>query len=319
MRRKEKNWLFAAAAFVLVGCLFFCGAMTMLKWDFAKLSTEKFETVEYEIAEAYEHISIETNTADVLLVPSEDGKTAVICNEQERLKHTVSAENGTLVVKLADTRKWYDNIGIHLGTPNITVFLPQGTYGALSVQTDTGKVEIPKEISFGSIAISGDTGDVANYASASGIISIKTDTGRILTENVSAEALELSVSTGNIRLSNVLCTGDVKIDVSTGRTVAADVSCRNLISDGNTGDISLENVIAAEKFWIMRSTGDVKLTQCDADEIFVQTDTGNVGGSLLTDKVFLTQTDTGRITVPGTITGGRCEIITSTGDVDFLP
>ena len=38
-------------------------------------------------------------------------------------------------------------------------------------------------------------------------------------------------------------------------------------------------------------------------------------GSLLTDKVFITDTDTGSVDVPKTPAGGRCEIKTGTGDI----
>lgn len=81
------------------------------------------------------------------------------------------------------------------------------------------------------------------------------------------------------------------------------------------------NVIATEKFSIKRSTGDVTFDGCDATEIFVETDTGNVKGSLLTDKVFIAQTDTGRVDVPKTVNSGKCEICTDTGDIkiDIIP
>ena len=61
--------------------------------------------------------------------------------------------------------------------------------------------------------------------------------------------------------------------------------------------------------------GSVTFESSDAEEIFVETDTGNVTGNLLTDKVFITHTDAGRIDVPKTVTGGKCEISTDTGDV----
>lgn len=61
----------------------------------------------------------------------------------------------------------------------------------------------------------------------------------------------------------------------------------------------------------------MRFDRADASEIFVRTGTGNVTGSLLTDKVFLTQTDTGTVEVPQTITGGRCEIRTDTGDIEL--
>ena len=77
----------------------------------------------------------------------------------------------------------------------------------------------------------------------------------------------------------------------------------------------MKNVIAEDKFDIERSTGDVKFEKCDAAELFIETDTGSVKGSLLTEKIFLVETDTGSIEVPKSVSGGRCEIETDTGNV----
>ena len=38
-------------------------------------------------------------------------------------------------------------------------------------------------------------------------------------------------------------------------------------------------------------------------------------GSLLSDKVFITETDTGNVNIPKTTDGGKCEIKTDTGDI----
>ena len=47
----------------------------------------------------------------------------------------------------------------------------------------------------------------------------------------------------------------------------------------------------------------------------MKTDTGKVVGSLLSEKVFIAETSTGKVSVPKTTTGGKCEITTSTGDI----
>ncbi len=317
MSKITKIWLIIAASLVLVGCIIFGGVMTMLKWDFTKLSTGKYETHNYEIDENFNNISIVTDTADILFVPSEDPKTSVVCHEQKNMKHSVTVQNGKLVIEIVDTRKWYEYIGINFGTPKITVYIPQGEYGALFVKSSTGNVEIPEEFKFENIDISESTGNVTNYASASENIIIKTSTGNIRVENVSANTLDFSVSTGRITVSNVTCEGDVKINVSTGKTNLTNIGCKNVVSNGDTGAISLKNVIAAEKFSIERSTGDVKFDRCDAAEIFVETDTGDVRGSLLADKIFVVQTNTGNVDVPKTATGGKFEITTSTGDINI--
>ena len=57
------------------------------------------------------------------------------------------------------------------------------------------------------------------------------------------------------------------------------------------------------------------LSDCDASEIFVKTDTGDVRGTLLSEKVFIIKTSAGDVSVPETVTGGKCEISTDTGDI----
>ncbi len=315
MSKKTRIWLVIAASLVLVGCVILGGVMTVHKWDLTKLSTVKYETNDYKINEDYINISIVTDTADIVFVPSENRESSVVCYEQKKVTHSVTVNDGTLVIEVVDTRKWYEHISIIFGTPKITIHIPQGEYGTLSVRSSTGDVEIPREFQFESIDISESTGDVMNHASASELIKIKTSTGNIRVEDISAGALDLSVSTGNVTVFGVACEDDVNINVSTGRTKIIDTKCKNVISSGSTGVLSMKNVIATEKLSVGRSTGDVRVDGCDAAEIFVKTDTGDVTGSLLTDKVFITQTDTGSVDVPKTITGGRCEIITDTGNI----
>ena len=134
-------------------------------------------------------------------------------------------------------------------------------------------------------------------------------------EKISAESMDLSVTTGRIAVSDLTCAGDVKVNVSTGKADITDAGCRNFVSSGKTGDLLMKNVIAAEKLSVVRSTGDVKLEGCDAAEIFIETDTGDVTGTILSEKVFIVETDTGRIDVPKSANGGRCEITTDTGNV----
>ena len=146
-------------------------------------------------------------------------------------------------------------------------------------------------------------------------ISIETSTGDVTIEALSAGTIACTVSTGHVRMRNVACTGDVTIGISTGKTDLEGLTCRDLQSRGSTGDVVLQDVLANGRISIERSTGDVTFDGCDAAEISVKTNTGKVAGSLLSDKVFLAHTHTGRVEVPGTVTGGKCEITTATGDI----
>ncbi len=315
MRTKTKVWLIIAASLVLIGCILFGAVMSMLKWDFTKLSTGEYEKNDYKIYEDYQSISIITDTADIVFVPCESTTTTISCYEQKSNMHSVSVKDGTLEIEIVDTRKWYEYIGINFGTPKITVHIPEGEYGKLSVKASTGDVEIPEVFKFRSIDISVSTGDVKNNASALEGVKIKTTTGNICIEDISTGSLDLTVSTGKVIVSGVTCQENVTVGLSTGKAYLTDIVCKSLISSGSTGDISLDNVIASEKFSIERSTGDVKFIRCDAAEIYVITDTGDVTGNLLSNKVFISNTDTGRVDVPKSVDGGRCEIITDTGNI----
>ncbi len=310
-----KKLLAVAAILVIAGCIVFASAMAVNGWDFTKLGTYAYETNTHILEETFRNISINTDTADIFFTTSNDGKCSVVCHEYENEKHAVTVENDTLTIAAVDSGKWYTHIGITTRTPAITVYLPQSQYAALQIDESTGDITIPAEFTFDTVAISVSTADIECMASATSLLQINASTGDIEVEGISAGALELGVTTGEISAAGVTCQGDMTIKVTTGKAEIADTTCKNLISHGNTGEIFLQNVIAAEKFHIERSTGDVILYKCDAAELFVETDTGDVRGSLLTDKVYVVQTDTGVIDVPGTTTGGKCQITTDTGDI----
>jgi len=310
---KTKVWLMMGASLVLIGGIIFVGMMARLGWDFMKLSTTSYEENTYKIGEDYKNIAITTDTAEIVFLPAES--TSVVCKELKNVKHTVTAQDGTLVVEIVDTRKWYEHIGIHFGTPEITVYLPAGDYGALTINSSTGDMTVPKELCFESVDIVGSTGKVTSCASVLGTAKIRTSTGEICVSDLTAGALELSVSTGKVEASKVNCEGDITVGVSTGKVELSEIGCENLSTHGSTGKVSMRGVIAKEKLSLKRSTGDIRFEGCDAGEIFVQTDTGSVTGTLLSDKVFLAQTDTGRVDVPKTAVGGKCEVITDTGNM----
>ncbi len=315
MSNSDKIWLIVAGALVLTGCIVFICAMSSIGWNFGRLSTVKLETKEYKISENFEDILIDTKTADIVFVKSENSECIVKCYEQENMAHSVSVSGGALSVKINDTRKWYEYIGVMVSLPKITVYLPEEQYKNLSVKTSTGMVEIPKDFGFETIEVSGSTGSVKNYASVKQGLKIKLSTGEIFVEDANVGSLDLSVTTGDIKLFDVDCKEKVSIDVSTGETEIVNLHCGSFDSDGSTGDIEMRRLIVDGKLSVKRSTGDVELEGCDAGEILIVTSTGDVEGSLLSEKVFFVDTDTGRKRVPSTSSGGRCEIRTDTGDI----
>lgn len=317
MSKAGKTWLLIATCLFVVGLLLFAGVMSIYNWDFTKLSTARFESNTYEIKDTFSKIYIDVDTTEIEFVLTDGEGCRIECFELEKAKHSVTVQDGTLVIKTIDTRKWYDYIGIFLGSPKMTVYLPDEKYVSLSVDTDTGDILIPSDFTFDKLEIEGDTADVECMASVSEDIDISLSTGHIKMDNISAGRIDLSTSTGSMQLSAVKADGTIEIETDTGSVKLTDVTCTDLKAEGDTGTITLKNVVAAGKFQLENHTGDVRFENSDASQISVKTSTGDVTGSLSTDKVFITETSTGRISVPKTTTGGTCEIKTSTGDIEI--
>ena len=316
MSKATKIWLIVAAALVLLGVIVLGGAFALVKGDVFKLTTHKYETNIYEITEEFDSIFINTDTADIVFVSTDEENCKIVCYEEEKMKHSVGVTDGKLSVGVVNTKKWYDYINLGWNTdPMITVHLPKSDNISISLKNSTGKIELPSNVTFESIDIVGSTGDVICRSSADGTIKIKRSTGDILLENISSGALDLWVSTGDVKATSVNCAGDVKLHTSTGYVKLESFTCKNLSSECDTGDITLKNVVATEMFDIETDTGKVIFDRCDANEMFVNTDTGNVTGTLLTDKIFYVKSDTGKVEVPRSVNGGKCEIETDTGNV----
>ena len=297
MKKATKIWLITAASLILIGCLIIGGVILAMGFDFTKLSTGKYELTKHEISEDFNDISVNIDTADIIFALSEDGKCSVECWEKEKEVHTVNVKDGVLKIELINSKKWYDYIGINIGSPKITVYLPKSEYATILIKACTGTVTVPKDFKFDSVNITANTGNINFDASVTESVKIKTSTGKINMQNVTAGVIDLSVSTGRVYLNNV--------------------KCKNFFSSGNTGDISLNGVIAEEKLTVKRNTGDVELNKSDAAEIEIETTTGKVTGTVLTSKVFIAKSNTGRVTVPESFVGGKCKVTTSTGKIEL--
>lgn len=278
MSQKTKTWLFIGIILIIAGSLLFSFVMQNLSWNFKALSTVKYEQVISEMPATFKEVSVCADTADVTILPHDKDVCRVEIYEDTRERFVVETHGDRLVVSPQETKKWYNNFDINFETSSFTIYLPLGEYNKLNVNLSTGDVKVSDNLKFQNI-------------------NITTSTGDIYLENLSASSLNLTVSTGKVTLS--------------------DIKCKNLVSNGSTGKLIMEKVIVTEKMAVTRSTGQLHFESCDAAEIVIKTDTGDVSGSLLSDKVFTAKTDTGRISVPKTTTGGKCEITTDTGDIDI--
>ena len=317
MKQSTKIAVLIAALCCFMGLALITISLYMIEFDFTKLSTQTYVEREYTLTDPFSAIQIDAVTSDVRFLPSENDNCRVVCTEQEKMTHRITAKDNTLTIRIDDQRSWYDHLGIFIGqSSSVTIYLPQLQYDQLEVRTDTGDLQIPSDFSFTSTQIHTDTGDIKWAASGDSVV-VDTDTGNVTLEGGQIQYLQIETQTGNIRIGRTAFAIETDLHTDTGDIHLEEVTTHALQIVTHTGDVSLENTVADGLLAIKTNTGDVEFNRFDAATLAIETSTGDVTGTLLSPKMFLTHTNTGDVSVPQSYQGGICEITTDTGDIEL--
>lgn len=304
-------------ALIIVGAsLFSVGTALFVTGLVVEKLNRKPITNTYEITEEVKNFNIDISTADLEFKVSEDGVSKVICNERENEYHEVTVADNTLSIKYKDDLPWYKRwFDLNSSRMNVTIYLPGSNYESLTVKSSTGDININKEYSFSDLDIKLTTGDIKIYSDVTNKLKAETTTGNILISEVSSSSLEAKASTGKLNLNKVDVTNDITLNTSTGHMNLEEVTAANLTTNCSTGEVKLNKVTLANNLNIKTSTGDITIVDSDANEVNLEASTGDVNATFLTSKIVYASSNTGRIDVPHSTSGGLCNIKTSTGDI----
>lgn len=299
MSKAKRIAVIVALCLVGVGLLLTLAAGVLLGFDLVRLNTMRFETVTHTVTEPFDSIDIRDVECDVRLLPAEDGQCRVVCQQSDKIINTVEVEGDTLTVVRQDTRRWYESIGIWWsGELTVTVYLPENEYRSLSVQTVSGDIEVPETFTFADAEAQSTSGDIAFAAHTREGLTVKSVSGSIRAGQAAGGAVEATTTSGDIRLS--------------------DMTPQTLRVTTTSGDINLTAVVAAGEAELKAVSGDVSLQGADAASLSIKTVSGRVQGTLLSAKNFISDTTSGDIRLPESVsTAGTCRIETTSGDVSI--
>jgi len=249
----------------------------------------------YNIEQSYNDIKIIGDTFDVSIYLSNNGENKVVYTENKKVNTKINVMNGVLTINQNDNRKFYDML-FDFSNFKVKLYLSQELIDSIEFNTKTGDINIDKGFIFNDVIVNNSTGDVDFEANVTNNLTIKN-------------------STGDIEISNSDVGGNLNIETSTGDIELYNVKCNKLDVTVKTGDIELDDTLVTTDLNLKSSTGDIEFDGFDANNIYVTVKTGNVKGTILTSKIFIARSETGRVIVPETLTGGVCKITASTGDI----
>ena len=260
MSKRTKGWLLTATALLLIGSMLFVGVMTVLKWNFRKLSADQYETNTHTVTEKFSHISVDVKTADVVLALSADDTVSVVCHERADIKHAVAVEGDTLVVQASEELKWYRDLGIHIDKAKITVYLPAGAYGELKIHATTGDVTVPKDFSFASADVKVTTGDVKLSGVTCRNLIANGTTGDIkLRQVIAAETFSIKCTTGDVSF-DACDAASLSVKTTTGNITGTLLTSKVFDAHATTGRVKVPQTTEGGSCKLRATTGSIKIS-----------------------------------------------------------
>ena len=334
---KKSVWIsmIVAVACILAGLACIAVGHAMGGHRFMK---SNIESKDYTVTEDFQNIRVDTISADVTFVPSEDGACRVVTKDDGRMDYTVGVIDATLTVSAEVKEPWYKrpfSLFGGAGGARVTIYLPATEYQSLTVKTTTGGIEVNGRLNIlGNVSLTATTGDIEWQGSAERLFA-KATTGEISLENVTvAETITVETTTGGIDLTRVIggsldihaTTGDIELvdsaitgqitaEVSTGEMTLTRVTCDGLDTQTTSGRIELTDTVAEGHIRAKTNSGAIRLVRADAATLSLKTTSGSVAGSLRTPKVIYAHSTSGSVNVPKFTEGGLCEIETTSGSI----
>ena len=299
MSRTKKIWIIVAVSCIALGLILAGAAFANMNFNFSKLNNIELQTKTYDIDENFSNINISAAECTVRFYASDDGICRVECIEDTKVTHNVSVDNDTLTITRTDNRKWYEHFGFFWGEMGITVYLPEKVYRQLSVLSVSGDVFIPKDFTFDEAELFTTSGDILFEDKAKKGLKAKTVSGDLRVCNINGRAVEVNSTSGDIMVS------------------ALRIEALNV--ESTSGDVRISEAVVNGKISIETVSGDLQLDSCDAENLWLKSVSGDISGTLLSEKHFTTHTTSGDVHVSDSASAAQtCEVTTTSGDVSIF-
>lgn len=320
---KGKKLLIVSVLCIVAGfiCLLFSGVRSSedLLHDMDRIgAVERQEKKTVEVTEPFTSLRVQEGSADVKLLPSEDGGCRVVYGESKHSRCRVGVENGTLTVVRETEEHSRSGLFSFEDTLPVCIYLPAGDYETLSVSSDSGDVKASDGLSFQKVEIVTVSGDIRLEDLEAETLSAKSSSGDIRLRGCSAASLTLETSSGDQTVDETVCSGDGKLHSGSGDIELEASSFRSLDLSSNSGKTTLSKTVCSGTVKAETGSGGISLRKASAASFDLRTTSGDVNGSVVGSVDFIVDTGSGSVRTRGGVRGAAaCRVRTGSGDVDL--
>ena len=334
MSRTIKIALIAAGFLMAAGLIITFISVASTGFDTQEISDGDYVERTFKLEDDFESIYVDATSEDISFYET-DGQSYVVSFQRDDIDVKVGISNNTLKVETEMTN-WF-SMGINFQNPTIKIYLNKTAFaGDLTIKSSSGNVDVPSTLQFSNAFLKSTSGDIAMSAQVSNRVQTDASSGNIVIYGLKAKAFEGDTSSGNITLTSCSFDNDSKITCSSGDITVKDSEFGSLLTETTSGDQRMNGVNVsgslscesssgemdlvgsyAGSFIGNATSGDITFDRFDSRKINIETSSGEVEGTLLSDKLFNVRTNSGDIDVPSPRGEDECNITTTSGDVEI--
>ena len=263
---------------------------------------KKYEKTERKVGiDGKSKLKVKCEIEKINVTATDGNEIAFTYYEGEKLQHDLTDNDGEVVLETRNKTWFFRRFGLDNDMFTIDVAVPRAFSGDLILEAATGAINVRDLLKVKELRA-------------------KVSTGSVRAENLKAEKVFFETSTGSITVSGAEILGDAEIKATTGSVKAENVKAGGRL-EVNVTTGSLKCDAEAGKLALKATTGDVKFSVKNADEIYVKCTMGSVKGTVSgaeSEYDIHSSTTTGKSNLSertGTA-GKKLTVITTTGSIN---
>lgn len=222
---------------------------------------KKYEKTERKVGiDGKSKLKVKCEIEKINVTATDGNEIAFTYYEGEKLQHDLTDKDGEVVLETRNKTWFFRRFGLDKDMFMIDVAVPRAFSGDLILEAATGAINVRDLLKVKELRA-------------------KVSTGSIRAENLKAEKAVFETSTGSITVNGAEILGDAEIKATTGSVKAENIKAGGRLEmTVTTGSLKCD--AEAGKLALKATTGDVKFSVKNADEIYVKCTMGSVKGTV---------------------------------------
>ena len=312
MLKLTKVLLIAGGAIFALGVVVTVGGALAMRSSMAKKAESGnvgFEKKEEVITDDFDNIKISEISHDIKIVESDSDEVKVEYYDSEKYVHNVDVKGDTLTIGVnsySEGTPWWEWVTFDVdwiygetnGDYQLIVYLPEGEYGCLELDSISSEMNVPEGYAFEDMTVNTTSGDIVAECSVTGSLKISSVSGEIKLANGTPSDVDINTTSGNVDIDDMTVAGLINIS-----TISGEITLTNVVTD----DVDINT-----------TSGDIVFKDLTTETANIDTTSGEVTGTIAGDHEYDTSTVSGDIDLPSSISGEpMIDISTVSGDIDL--